>query len=300
MFLSDEAVARLRDAAARPDLPGGRYELKELAGRGGMGSVFVARDHLLRRDVAIKIAHPVIDGADPGVELESQILARLEHPGIVPIHDAGVTADGRVFYAMKLVRGRTLAAHLDEVPDLSARLSIFERVVEAVAFAHASSVVHRDLSPANVMIGGFGEVLVLDWGVAALLDGQADEDGLRRGTRGFTAPEQRNPGAERAHPALDVFSLGAILSTLIEGQPAPKRLAAIAAKCQADEPGLRYEDASALAADLARFRAGRPVVAYRDTVWDRALVWLSRYGVFAALVIAYLLMRAAFAVLSSR
>jgi serine/threonine protein kinase len=265
-----------------------------------MGSVFVARDHLLRRDVAIKIAHPVIGGADPGVELESRILAHLEHPGIVPIHDAGVTADGRVFYAMKLVRGRTLAAHIGQTPDLSARLSIFERVVEAVAFAHAAGVVHRDLSPANVMIGGFGEVLVLDWGVAALLTNQSAGDGLRRGTRGFTAPEQRNPGAEPAHPTLDVFSLGAILSMLVDGQRAQKRLAAIAAKCQADEPGGRYQDASALAADLARFRAGRPVEAYRDTIWDRALVWLSRYGVFAALVLAYLLMRAAFALLSSR
>lgn len=335
--LGDDAIARLRDAAVRPDLASGRYELGELIGRGGMGAVYSARDRLLDRDVALKVAHTVIGGpahdgsvgraaqdrsvgdaaqdrsvgsADLGVETESRILARLEHPGIVPIHDAGVTADGRVFYAMKLVRGKTLTAHIAGVPDLSARLSIFERIVEAVAFAHAAGVVHRDLSPANVMIGGFGEVLVLDWGVAELLAGdrphddsphdRQDKAGLRIGTRGFMAPEHADAGGTKARPTSDVFSMGAILSMLLTGLSAPKRLSAIAAKCRHADPALRYPDGAALAGDLARFRAGQPVTAYRDTLVDHAAAWFGRYGVFVALVLAYLVMRAAVAILAGR
>lgn len=302
-WLGDDAIERLRGAAVRPDLASDRYELGELIGRGGMGSVYSARDRLLARDVAVKIAHVVIGGAGgaPEMETEARILARLEHPGIVPIHDAGRTADGRVFYAMKLVRGDTLTAHLTRVADLSARLSIFERIVEAVAFAHAADVVHRDLSPANVMIGGFGEVLVLDWGVAEVMAVRpADQNGLRVGTRGFMAPEHRDPGAGPARPTSDVFSLGAMLSLMLAGLRAPKRLNAIATKCQAADPAARYSNAAALADDLARFRAGQSVTAYRDTIWDHAGVWLSRYGVFAALVLAYLVMRAAFAMLARR
>lgn len=301
--LDNDAIARLRDAAARPDLSGDRYELGELIGRGGMGAVYRAKDRLLGRDVALKIAHTVIGGhsaAGAGVESESRILARLEHPGIVPVHDAGTTADGRVFYAMKLVRGQTLPAHIAGVPDLAARLSIFERIVEAVAFAHAAGVVHRDLSPANVMIGGFGEVLVLDWGVAELVTAdRQDHAGLRVGTRGFMAPEHADARAA-ARPTSDVFSLGAILLTLVEGLTAPKRLHAIAAKCQQADPSLRYADAGLLAEDLARFRAGKPVTAYRDTFLDQAAAWFARYGVFVSLVLAYLVMRALVAILAGR
>lgn len=304
-WLGDDAVARLRETAMRPDLASDRYQLGELIGRGGMGAVYAAKDLLLGRDVAIKIAHTVIGGEaavrDAGVETESHILAKLEHPGIVPIHDAGSTADGRVFYAMKLVRGETLTAHLASVPDLSARLSIFAKLVEAVAFAHAAGIVHRDLSPANVMIGGFGEVLVLDWGFAEILAAQgAARDDLRVGTRGFLAPEHVNSGALAARPTSDVFSLGAILSLLLTGVVAPKRLAAIATKCQSIDPASRYTTAGELAADLERFRAGRPVTAYRDTIADHAIAWLGRYGLFVALVLAYLAMRAAVALLAGR
>lgn len=300
-FLDNDAIARLSDAATRPTLAGDRYALGRLVGRGGMGSVYVARDRLLDRDVAIKVSNIVVGGADPAhpdaerVEAEARMLARLEHPGIVPVHDAGLTTDGRLFYAMKLIGGRTLAEHLASAPDLSARIAIFERVVDTVAFAHAAGVVHRDLSPANIMIGGFGEVLVLDWGAARLAPATREDTPAERiGTPGFMAPERHV--SRRA----DVYSLGAILAMMIAGLDAPKRLRAIAVKCQTSDPADRYADAIALAGDLARLRAGRAVTAYQDTIWDHAMVWLGRYGVFAALIVAYLVMRAAVALLLGR
>jgi len=273
-LLDDGAVARLRDAAMRPDLTTDRYELGALLGRGGMGTVYAAHDRLPSRNVAIQVAHTVVGdatGINPAsaehasvepasVEFESRILARLEHPGIVPVHDTGFTADGRVFYAMKLVRGETLTAHIAKVPDLSSRLAIFAKIVEAVAFAHAAGVVHRDISPSNVMIGGFGEVLVLDWGVAELVGEEPrSRDGMRVGTPGFLAPEHVEGATLPARPTSDVFALGAILSMLVSGLTAPKRLLAIAAKCQSAAPASRYANAADLADDLARFPAGTPV-----------------------------------------
>ena len=100
---------------------------------------------------------------------EARVLASLEHPGIVPVHDAGELADGRWFYVMKLVRGRSLKDHLATLSGEAAVLAVFERIAETVAFAHAAGVIHRDLKPSNIMVGSFGEVLVLDWGVAAVL-----------------------------------------------------------------------------------------------------------------------------------
>lgn len=302
-FLDNDAIARLSDAVMRPTLAGDRYALGRLVGRGGMGAVYVARDRLLDRDVAIKVSHLIVSSADPHgpeterVQAEARMLARLEHPGIVPVHDAGLTTDGRLFYAMKLIGGHTLAEHVTSEPDLSARVAIFERIVDTVAFAHDAGVVHCDLSPSNIMIGRFGEVLVLDWGAARLAATSGDDDGKpahRIGTPGFMAPERLVSG--RA----DVYSLGAILAMLIADLDAPKRLRAIAIKCQTNDPADRYAEASALASDLAHLRAGRAVAAYHDTIWDHALVWLGRYGVFAALILAYLLMRAAVALVLGR
>ena len=156
-----------------------------------MGAVYAARDTLLDRDVAIKVSNAVAAGTglDQRLRDEALVLARLEHPGIVPIHDAGVLADGRLFYVMKLVRGETLATYLTRLTGEPRKLAIFERVVETVAFAHAAGIVHRDLKPENIMVGSFGEVLVLDWGLAKVLGGPA-ATGLRAGTPGFMAPEQ--------------------------------------------------------------------------------------------------------------
>src|SRR4029453_2350890 len=120
---------------------------------------------------------------------EARILARLEHPAIVPIHDAGTLADGRVFSVMKLVRGARLGEALKRGSSVAQRLELVLRICDAVSFAHAHGIVHGDLKPDNVMLGSFGEVLVIDWGVAALLD-RRSTDPVVAGTPGFMAPEQ--------------------------------------------------------------------------------------------------------------
>ena len=184
-WISDAVLDRLRDVATRPELPSERYVLGGPVGRGGMGAVYAARDTLLDRDVAIKVSNAVAAGTglDERLRDEALVLARLEHPGIVPIHDAGVLADGRLFYVMKLVRGETLATYLARLTGEPRKLAIFERVVETVAFAHAAGIVHRDLKPENIMVGSFGEVLVLDWGLAKVLGGPARNRRARRHAR---------------------------------------------------------------------------------------------------------------------
>ena len=173
---------------------------------------------------------------------------------------------------------------------------MFERVAETVAFAHSAGVVHRDLKPANIMVGSFGEVLVLDWGVAKILGGPATT-GVRAGTPGFMAPEQERGDSPEIGPSADVFALGAIFAWMIKGDPPPpKRLRAIVAKCLAASPSMRFDNAALLAADLGRYRDGVAVSAYRDTWLDHVGRWFLKYRTFIVLLLAYLVMRAAFAV----
>src|SRR6267378_1263242 len=170
-FLSDTALERLREGANVPDLAGTRYRLLDRIARGGMGVVYTAEDENLQRRVALKVLDlPGRDG-DLASRLirEARVLAALEHPGIVPVHDVGTLADGRVFYTMKFVEGQRLDKYIESVTSFPDRLRIFLRICDAVAFAHARSVLHRDLKTANVMVGPFGEVLVMDWGLAKIL-----------------------------------------------------------------------------------------------------------------------------------
>jgi serine/threonine protein kinase len=312
--VSDSALQRLREAAGGGEE---RYDVGEELGRGGMGAVHRARDRALGRDVALKLlSEDARDGAAERLRREAAILARLEHPGIVPIHDVGTLADGRVFYTMKLVKGERLdawAAHAsgDEI------LRALERVSETVAFAHAHGVVHRDLKPANVMAGEFGEVLVLDWGVAKVLGESAARDaadpsrtsgtaqGTVLGTPGYMAPEQ-----ERGETALDaradVFALGRILAELLPAAGAAdarsRALAAVTAKATAPSPEERYSGAGELAAEIARVRAGLPILARRESALERAGRFLGRHRLALILVATYLLARIAlvFAQLSRR
>src|SRR5260370_51541 len=139
-----------------------------------MGVVYAALDETLHRGVARKVLAVAVAGGDLARRLnrEARVLARLEHPGIVPVHDVGTLSDGRVFYAMKFVEGQGLDKHIEVVASLPDRLRLFLRICDAVAFAHARGVLHRDLKPANVMVGAFGEVLVMDWGLAKILHEQ--------------------------------------------------------------------------------------------------------------------------------
>lgn len=250
-FLSDKALGRLRDGAETPDLAGTRYRLLEQVARGGMGVVYAAEDEKLERRVALKVLE--VPGTDRDLAnrliREARVLARLEHPGIVPVHDVGTLADGRVFYTMKFVEGQRLDKYIETVTTISDRLRIFLRICDAVAFAHARGVLHRDLKPANIMVGSFGEVLVLDWGLAKIWRSDrpqntqaADPDatifekpklsadsnacteipavtahGTVMGTPGYMSPEQGLGDVEDLDARSDIFSLGALLRFLLTG-----------------------------------------------------------------------------------
>ena len=319
LTIDDATLRHLRDVALRPDLSGTRYEILEPLGRGGMGVVYRVRDGELGREVALKVLQGV--GHDEAARLaaEARVLARLEHPGIVPVHDAGVLPDGRPFYTMKLVRGSRLDALAPALATVPERLRLLLRVADAVAFAHAHGVVHRDLTPANVMVGPFGEVLVMDWGVARVGPpshaGPPDAGPARPagsapaprdltghgtvvGTPGFMAPEQARGDGAAVGPHSDVFALGALLDWLLapaRGGPArrPRPLQSIVAKATAGDPGARYPDAGAFAADLLRYLDGEPVSAHRETVAERLLRLARRYRVAILLVLGYLIMRIA-------
>jgi eukaryotic-like serine/threonine-protein kinase len=285
-MISDRAIDRLRDAAAWPELDA-RYEITGVAGYGGMGTVYIARDGVLDRDVAVK----VLDVADQKgsraarLQREAHILARLDHPGIVPIHDAGRLADGRAFYVMKLVNGRRLDDLIRDERPLPERLNVFSRILDAVAFAHARGIVHRDLKPENVMVGSFGEVYVMDWGVAQ--DG-SDVEAAIVGTPGFMAPEQEQ--ARDVDRRADIFALGALLAQLA-GPGAAAALLAIAGKANHQSADLRYQTVDALASDLARFRNHDPVDAYRESGAERIVRLYRRYEVPILLLLAYIVMR---------
>ena len=250
-WLSDEAIVRLQTASALPDLTGTRYRLIERVGGGGMGTVYLAEDSVLERPVALKILDLPELRADlsPRLLREAQILGRLEHPGIVPVHDAGTLADGRVFYAMKFVEGERLDILAMRIKVLPERLRIFQRICEGVAFAHARGILHRDLKPENIMVGPFGEVLVMDWGVAKVLRDESarredhaenpigisqsepaetkplkTEHGTVLGTAGYMAPEQARGETADLDERADIYSLGAILRFLLSvRQPASGR-----------------------------------------------------------------------------
>ena len=149
---------------------------------------------------------------------EAAVLARLDHPGIVPIHERGILPDGRAFYVMKFVRGRTIDEAAAASPLCVDRLALLDRVLETVAFAHAHGIVHRDLKPSNVLVGGFGEVFVMDWG-AAQSDHVPEAEAVIAGTPGFMAPEQAAGAAVDGRA--DVYALG----TLLLAMPAAIRLA---------------------------------------------------------------------------
>ncbi len=241
------------DAPEDPGEPADRprYVLTRLLGAGGMGEVFSAHDQRLRREVAYKVQRA--DRCGPAAEArfveEAQVAAQLQHPNIVPVHDLGLDADGRLYFTMKRVEGRSLAEVLRERSGevaagqasprevLSGVLEVFRKVCDAVGYAHDRGVVHRDLKPANVMIGAFGEVLVMDWGLARLTRGGLEDSeapvesdrmeeggtetrvGAALGTPAYMAPEQTGLIDGEVGPWTDVYALGALLYELLTFTP---------------------------------------------------------------------------------
>jgi serine/threonine protein kinase len=328
--LSDAVVARLRDLVERPDVATTRYEILDRIGEGGMGVVYLARDRELGREVALKVLRTPNPGPDERDRIlrEARILASLEHPGIAPVHDVGLLPDGRVFYVMKRVRGERLDTFARTPRSRAELLRVFRQVCDAVAFAHAAGVIHRDLKPQNVMLGAFGEVLVLDWGVAKLRGhvgdagatttarAASDDDtatGAVMGTPGYMAPEQVAGQTAAIDPRTDVFGLGGILCFLLTGDhpPAglpdgerwlalPPPLRAICERARAIAPERRYQSAADLAADVANYLDALPVTAHREGLLERGRRLAARHRTALLLVVAYLVMRVTLLIVTGR
>jgi hypothetical protein len=298
--------------------------------------VVQVRDADTLRDVAL--AQP--RGGRPPASFirEARLLARLEHPHIVPVHDLGLAPDGRPYFTMKLLAGETLdaillrlrrndAATLAKYP-LPALLESFVRVCDAVAFAHSRGVIHCDIKPANVQVGDYGDVRLIDWGLAQELQGPPDPAGFVKGTPGFMAPEQAAGRGCAADVRTDVYALGAllyailtwhapvsgtdaadVLSRTVAGEIVPPRrraperqvpaaLEAIACKALAADPAARYPTAEALLADVHAFTNGYATTA--EEAGPLRLLWLvvKRHRALSAVSAASLLVLAVVAVIA--
>ncbi len=300
---------RLR-AAAVPLQP--TFELGAELGRGGVGVVRLAHHRLLGRAVAIKSVNPHASNASAvrSLLLEAEAVAALEHPNVVPLHDVAVDSAGEPHVVLRRIEGRTLLAYIVEPRRISQdfgvrdplgwHLQVLDQVCNAVHYAHTRGILHRDIKPDNVMIGPFGEVYVLDWGIAARLRAEgppglplAAEDERLVGTPRYMAPEMARGDGHALGPATDVFLLGGLLYSVLAGRPphlgptvaeslyqarqpdlplpawVPSGLSQILRRAMATDPALRHPTALALRLDLQTWREGRAAEALLEQSWGR-------------------------------
>ncbi len=215
-------------------LQGGPLSVLEVLGHGGMGVVYRALQTGLQRQVALKAVRPGLEGSQRLTERqafldEALITARLEHPNVVPVYELQRRPDGELFLAMKLVDGKLWkdVLHEEKPDDVLFHLEVLIQLCNAVAFAHSRGIVHNDLKPGNVMLGSFGEVLLLDWGVAAQFEEATGDTALRHrsqitspcGTPSYMAPELATGDGAKIGPHTDVYLLGAVLFEILTGTP---------------------------------------------------------------------------------
>ncbi|MBM3793409.1 MAG: serine/threonine protein kinase [Acidobacteria bacterium] len=217
--LPDSVLRHLQSVTAAPDLAGTPYELRAPLGRGAMGAVYAVFDTRLGREVAMKVLH-----TGGRIEQEARIVASLEHPGIVPVHETGELADGQPYYTMRLVRGRSLDAYLTPETPLSERLRVFQKVCETVAFAHSHGVLHRDLKPPNIMAGECGGVVILDWGIARHTHTE-EPPGVVAGTPRFMAPRSQ-PASHARRTSVPISTRWACCSRTVCRPPTLQRRSA--------------------------------------------------------------------------
>jgi WD40 repeat protein len=242
-----------------------RYREGGLLGRGGMGEIRTVYDARLGRAVALKTPVARDDETTRRFVVEATLTARLVHPGIVAVHDAGLGEGGRPYYTMPIVQGRSLALAIAE-SSAAERLRLvrhFLDACEAIAYAHSQALLHRDLKPANILVGRFGETIVVDWGLAGPIGEAASA-----GTPAYMPPEQA--AGEPLDARADVYALGVTLREILSGSPlvdpprgTPPELLAIIERACADDPNQRYADGRALAEDVAAWFEGRRVAAHR-------------------------------------
>ncbi|MBM4343140.1 MAG: protein kinase [Deltaproteobacteria bacterium] len=271
-----------RHGASGVTAAGGSFEIREVLGQGGMGVVFRAHQGSLDRDIALKTlkAESAQQGGRERFVAEARVTGALDHPNIVPVHELGRSEDGEVFLAMKLVRGVPWSALLhpksaDECAaaqtwDRARHLDVLLQVCNAVSFAHSRGVVHRDLKPDNVMVGEYGEVLVMDWGIAIDVRVPAPDDlraphvSMVRGPAGtpcYMPPELATGDSDAMGPRTDVYLLGAVLHEILTGRPPHQGssvLQVLVAAARAEPPEFDDEVPTCLQAICARALARDP------------------------------------------
>jgi tetratricopeptide (TPR) repeat protein len=321
----DEPIENMDD-----DAPGVRYVIGAEIARGGMGVIDAAFDRRLGRSIAIKRLERGDASLARRFAREIRVTAALQHPGIVPIYDSGTLPDGQPFYAMRHVPGASLESSIAACRSERERLGLLASVLaaaEAVGYAHERGIIHRDLKPSNILVGPFGETVVIDWGLARVGTALRDEPpqsapsldpvltsaGSVLGTPRYMSPEQAR--GEPATRQSDVYSIGAILYHALSGEPPvtgddvdailarlargeirrlasvaprlPGDLVAIVERATAGRADARYASAGDLAADLRRFQTGQMVAAYAYSRGDLVRRFVRRHRGLVALAVLF-------------